>query len=59
MLMVNSILTGDGAELKKSVKKVRCDTQAYTLPAKAKAINDDSMQLNYGTAHLRGYMHQD
>jgi len=43
MLLVNSILTGESQALKQSLKKVRCDTMAYNVPAGNKAINDDSM----------------
>lgn len=37
----------------------RCDTVAYKIPnsSEAKNLGEDEMTLNYGTAHLRGYLY--
>lgn len=39
----------------------RCDTSAYNIKASAEAtpMKEDFLNLNYGTAHLKGYLYQD
>lgn len=39
----------------------RCDTSAYNINASSEAspMKEDFLNLNYGTAHLKGYLYQD
>lgn len=40
-------------------EKTRCDTNAYVINAssEATAMKEDFLNLNYGTAHLKGYLY--
>ena len=58
--MVDSVLSDDGNALKASLSKIRCESEGYNIAASSAAKNlnpEESKQLNYGTAHLRGYMY--
>ena len=37
----------------------RCDTSAYNINASSEAspMKEDFLNLNYGTAHLKGYLY--